>query len=371
MNDQPLRCERLTGLRSDGLSPQEPTLTPSLVRCLVIAGVAAVGAAAGCAGDTTGPMPLRRPELVFAEVDTGTYTTRLMGYSAPEGVWELSPGEASLPQPTQNWHLRPTTGEVLYSRVLADLARGTYTALNSPTLDAIGPVHEWAPTGDRLLVERLDDQYGLLDARTWTLTSRTIPRRPGCSLPNFTPDGQALTQACPPDATAGSRADVFRWPVAGGDPTNLTQTPTLNERGWRYSPDMQRVVFYRDGQLFVANADGSGESSAYHSAYSSVAWSPDGQRVAARALVDGVVGIAILPLDGTARLVSPPTASGIGTNSVWWSPDGTRLAYDAFDEAGDGELSLFVINTDGTGVRRLNRAGTSANIAAWYPPSAP
>jgi hypothetical protein len=65
------------------------------------------------------------------------------------------------------------------------------------------------------------------------------------------------------------------------------------------------------------------------------------------------------------------SASGEGTNSVWWSPDGTRLAYDAFDEAGDGELSLFVINTDGTGLHRLNRAGTLANIAAWYPPSAP
>jgi Tol biopolymer transport system component len=343
------------------------------VRYLVAAGLAAVaGAAAGCAGDTTGPTPLRRPELVFAEVDTGTFTTRLMGYSAHEGVWELAPGEANLPQPTQYWHLQPTTGEVLYSGVLADLARGTYTPLSSPTLDAIGPVHEWAPTGERLLVVLLDgESYGLLDARTWTLTGLTLPRRPDCSLPSFTPDGQAVTQACRPDATAGSKYDVFRWPVAGGDPTNLTQTPGLDEHGWRYSPDMQRVVFYRSGLLFVANADGFGARSVYDSAYGSVAWSPDGQRVAVRATVDGVLGIAILPLDGTARLVTPPTASGGGTNSVWWSPDGTRLAYDAFDEAGDGELSLFVINTDGTGLRRINRAGRFANIAAWYPPSAP
>lgn len=343
------------------------------VRCLVaIASAAVAGAAAGCAGDTSGPTPVRRPELVFAEVDTATFTARLMGYSAHEGVWELAPGEANLPQPTQYWNLRPTTGEVLYGGVLADLARGTYRALNSPTFDAIGQVHEWAPTGDRLLVELLDDRYGLLDARTWTLTGRTIPRQSGCSLPSFTPDGQALTQACPPDATAGSMADVFHWPVAGGDPTNLTQTPALNERGWRYSPDMQQVVFYRDGRLFVANADGSDERSVYDSPYGTFAsWSPDGHRVAARALVEGAVGIAILPLDGTARLVTPPTASGEGTNSVWWSPDGTRLAYDAFDGAGDGELSLFVINTDGTGLRRLNRTGTFANIGAWYPPDAP
>jgi dipeptidyl aminopeptidase/acylaminoacyl peptidase len=330
--------------------------------------------AAGCAGDTTAPMSANRPELVFAEVDTGTFTTRLMGYSASQGIWELAPGEANLPEPTQYWWLRPTTGQVLYSNVLADLAQGTYTSVNSPTLDSMGPAVEWAPTGDRLLVELLDDhnEYGLLDARTWKLTGFTLPRRSDCGRPKFTPDGRAVTQACPPDATTGSTADVFSWPVTGGDPTNLTKSPMLDERGWRYSPDMQRVVFYREGRLLVANADGSGQRLAYESPSGTLAaWSPDGQRVAARAEVSGVVGIAILPLDGTARLVTPPKASGQGTNSLWWSPDGARLAYDAFDEAGDGELSLFVINTDGTGLRRLNQAGTFANIAAWYPLSAP
>ena len=152
----------------------------------------------------------------------------------------------------------------------------------------------------------------------------------------------------------------------------------VTTKGWgrarlrrRYSPDMQRVVFYRGGPLFVANADGSGVRTAYDSAYGTLEWWPDGQRVAVRAMVDEVLGIAILPLDGTVRLVTPRTASGVGRNSVWWAPDGTRLVYDAFDEAGDGKLSLFVINTDGTGLRRLNRAGTFANIAAWYPPNAP
>lgn len=349
-------------------------MTRSWVRCLVAAGSATVvGAAAGCAGDTSGPTPVRRPELVFAEVDTATFTTRLMGYSAHEGVWELAPGPAHLPEPTQYWQLRPTTGEVLYGGILADLARGTYTPLSSPLLDSIGPALEWAPTGDRLLVVLLldDESYGLLDARTWTLTGLTMPGRPDCSQPEFTPDGQALTQTCLPDANAAFKADVFRWSVAGGGPTNLTQTPGIDERFWRYSPDMQRVVFYRDRHLLVAGADGFGARSAYDSAYGTVRWAPDGQRVAVRATVDGVQGIAVLPLDGTARLVTPPTASGNGTNSVWWSPDGTRLAYDAFDQAGDGELSLFVINTDGTGLRRLNRAGAYANIAAWYPPGAP
>ena len=121
-------------------------MTRAWRRCLVVARLATVaGVASGCVGDTTGPTPMRRPELIFAEVDTGSFTTRLMGYSALEGIWELAPGEANLPQPTQYWYLRPTTGEVLYSGVLADLARGTYTAINSPTLDAIGPAEEWAP----------------------------------------------------------------------------------------------------------------------------------------------------------------------------------------------------------------------------------
>jgi len=84
------------------------------VRCLLVSAASTgAGMAAGCAGDTTAPMSANRPELVFAEVDTGTFTTRLMGYSASQGVWELAPGEANLPEPTQYWWLRPTTGQVL------------------------------------------------------------------------------------------------------------------------------------------------------------------------------------------------------------------------------------------------------------------
>jgi Tol biopolymer transport system component len=47
-----------------------------------------------------------------------------------------------------------------------------------------------------------------------------------------------------------------------------------------------------------------------------------------------------------------------------WSPDGKRLA---FTSNRDGCYQIYVMNADGSGVRRLRRTPERDDYAAWHP----
>jgi TolB protein len=85
--------------------------------------------------------------------------------------------------------------------------------------------------------------------------------------------------------------------------------------------------------------------------YVAPAWSPDGTRIAFTILSGGRGEIAIMAPDGSsvARLTDGYSPS--------WSPDGRMLV---FARGNDG---LFIINTDGSNLRRLTRGNHRA--AAW------
>jgi Tol biopolymer transport system component len=47
-----------------------------------------------------------------------------------------------------------------------------------------------------------------------------------------------------------------------------------------------------------------------------------------------------------------------------WSPDGTRIA---FESERDGNLEIYVMNADGSGVTRLTNDPASDSTPAWSP----
>ena len=86
------------------------------------------------------------------------------------------------------------------------------------------------------------------------------------------------------------------------------------------------VAFVRDGDVYLANPDGSEPSLVVHQdglVFSSVAWSPDGRRVA---------------IDGDSGAVVYDTTTGkttyVGGSSPAWSPDSRRLAVVDFVDVG-------------------------------------
>ncbi len=129
--------------------------------------------------------------------------------------------------------------------------------------------------------------------------------------------------------------------LTSGEPATETSRD-LAKRGV-FSPDGRHIAFQHDGGDVKEYADGSG-SQLQH------------------------VDIWISDADGShaRNLTKGPAYSG-DRDGVAWSPDGTRLVFSLW-VAGHGTpaggLALFVINADGTGLRRL----TPWELGAGGPP---
>lgn len=140
-----------------------------------------------------------------------------------------------------------------------------------------------------------------------------------------------------------------------------------------WSPDGTRIAVVMSGSgecppsdIGIVKADGSGASPVEHFPPSltarSVAWSPDGKRLAFGSVHCSDPGfgerdLVVMNADGSE--VGAPVR-GYGTA---WSPDSTNIAIAADD-------GLYVVNVDGTGLRRVTEAAGSAG-ALWAPTWSP
>ena len=153
--------------------------------------------------------------------------------------------------------------------------------------------------------------------------------------------------------------------------------PPSNAQCPAWSPDGSKIVFtresnrdtssrYRSNDIWIMNADGSHPSElSYVRALNFYPdYAPDGRRIAFVSADElGVIELYVMNSDGSqpARLTSFRVRSyGLSFDwSVAWSPDGSKIAFNGGDELeGHGEDEIYVINVDGSGQTRLtfNRA---------------
>lgn len=142
--------------------------------------------------------------------------------------------------------------------------------------------------------------------------------------------------------------------VINPDGTGLTaltmsSSPGALDSSPAWSPDRERIVFHRDADIYVMNADGNGQTPLTNSPGTFddyPTWSPDSQRIA---FVSNRNSLYVMNADGSG--LTRLTDSGSRPS---WSPDGTRIAFDG----------IYVINTDGSNLIRLTDRGYAPD---WSP----
>jgi TolB protein len=92
------------------------------------------------------------------------------------------------------------------------------------------------------------------------------------------------------------------------------------------------------------------------------AYSPDGKRIAFSSSRDGTFALYMMNADGT-EVKRVGKLEGMQLRPCW-SPDGARLAFTWNRE---GNYDIYTINTDGSGLVRLTESGERSDYASWHP----
>ncbi len=166
--------------------------------------------------------------------------------------------------------------------------------------------------------------------------------------PKWAPDGQSVFVSPCVLPLDGSAAEPAKGPITGG--------------GGELSPDGSRVA-YDNGQLFLADPDGSHPTLLSDHAVGGFKWSPDGKRLAfsGPAPRQNELDVIDIATGQTITLVTSPAAGSLGV--VRWSPDGDRVLYATDDSNGNG-TGLWTVRLDGSDNRELV-AGTDWGDWQW------
>ena len=145
--------------------------------------------------------------------------------------------------------------------------------------------------------------------------------------------------------------------------TRLTKAFKL-EQSAEWSPSGQQLAFSANGDIYVSGPNGKGAVNITRSNAIDVSptWSPDGGRIAFVSDRGGNPGIYIMNSNGSG--VRRISGGGYATDPSWsTNPRVNKIAYV---KLGGGGANIYTVNPDGSDEKRLTAAGRNEN-PAWSP----
>lgn len=241
----------------------------------------------------------------------------------------------------------------------------------------------WSPDGKRLVfadtrkvrVPGLDavqitPLLAVIDLRRGSV--RTLTDGSGFDeSPAWSPDGRriAFVRTSISGGTATTHSEIWVMRADGRGARALTQN-TVDDLAPAWSADGRQVAFVRmrgeTADLWTMRADGSKQHVLVRNGWRG-AWSPDGRQLAFGRLTGATSGCCLVT-DLYVGNASGAHARLMLRNAgrAAWSPDGTRLALQRLE----GERShVWVVNADGTGLRRLTGGRGNEYVGGWRPGS--
>lgn len=254
----------------------------------------------------------------------------------------------------------------------------------TPGLASVGEGDaDWSPDGSRIVFDRTYHcaaSLGLCSA-LWVVNAdgsaeeRLTPENAqgvtSALAPTWSPDGRRIAYVLLNDRSEVS--DVWVMDADGSTQRRRTDVGDAEEPAW--APDGRRIAFSHDGDIVVLDLDtGSLERLTKTPALfeSHPDWSPDGKRIAYERNDPSPPGQAyqeydayIMDADGTnvRRLSRPRDTDGHPV----WSPGGQLIAYgsDAPPVLGEG-LAIVIVDADsGHRVRRIPASGMDLYPIDW------
>jgi dipeptidyl aminopeptidase/acylaminoacyl peptidase len=195
--------------------------------------------------------------------------------------------------------------------------------------------------------------------------------------PAWSPDGRIIVY----ERWSGTgSSSIYTISVHGRRVTRLTRGANNDDQEPSWSPDGSQIAFVRqspksgfDNELWLMNTDGSHQHQIFPllTGASDPVWAPDGKRLL---ITDGQrLYIVSLP-SGQAHAITTLHTSTVGETeepAPEWSPSGTKIIFNQLNrhphQAGS---DIWIINADGTGLRRLTPASGPAhpnNDPSWQP----
>jgi len=191
----------------------------------------------------------------------------------------------------------------------------------------------------------------------------------------FSPDSKYLSLS----ARVDGQWDIFITDIEGKLIRNITND-TMQDVYTTWASGGSGLIFVskRDGmtQLFIHNInDGSTiQWAKFHNGATAPSCSPDFSQIVFASKVNGAYDLFVMnnrALDLATMVGDTPskaiTTDSIGQYNPVWSPDGTKiLFYGNIDKDND---ELFIINPDGSNLRRLTRTPYREIFPGWAPDS--